>query len=400
MNFTLFDTLLAKQVDGATPCTQVEKLSKLFEQETVKKFMPTETTGLDNSLKTLDGIYDLSKKEEDAKKRDAMLHKLNKELLANVYVFGSKLSALDIVYFVMLHPWMAKLNDKERFIFCNITRWFDFVQNTSFNNNGEFNIIPINTTPPPPEPPKKAAPAAAKPAAAAVDGQAPKKGSGREKPVEAPKPQDVSRFEIRVGKIVDVKRHELADGLYVEQIDLGEAAPRTICSGLAKYIPIEQMANRMVLVLCNLKPRTLKGTKSEGMVLCGKNPTDDSIVELAEPPANAKIGERVSFAEFPGDFDKVLKDETLIKDVLGALITNADKIATYKNSVFTTSAGPYIETIVHSDLLLINNNETNERDERISNSEVRQYYENVFLKFVSEQALSVVLAGVLSPLVC
>ena len=29
--------------------------------------------------------------------------------------------------------------------------------------------------------------------------------------------------------------------LYVESIDVGEAEPRTIVSGLVKYVPIEQM---------------------------------------------------------------------------------------------------------------------------------------------------------------
>lgn len=53
---------------------------------------------------------------------------------------------------------------------------------------------------------------------------------------------DVSRLEIRVGKIVKVDKHPDADSLYVEQIDLGEpTGPRTVVSGLVKFVPIEQM---------------------------------------------------------------------------------------------------------------------------------------------------------------
>lgn len=40
------------------------------------------------------------------------------------------------------------------------------------------------------------------------------------------------RLDIRVGKIVEVSKHPDADSLYVEKIDLGEAVPRTIVSGL------------------------------------------------------------------------------------------------------------------------------------------------------------------------
>lgn len=54
-------------------------------------------------------------------------------------------------------------------------------------------------------------------------------------------PLDVSRLDIRVGLITDVKKHPDADSLYVEQIDVGEPTPRTVVSGLVKFIPLEKM---------------------------------------------------------------------------------------------------------------------------------------------------------------
>lgn len=77
-----------------------------------------------------------------------------------------------------------------------------------------------------------------------------------------------SRLDIRVGKIVEVAKHPDADSLYVEKIDLGEEKPRTIVSGLVNFIPIEEMQNRLVVVLCNLKPAKMRGIESQGMVLC------------------------------------------------------------------------------------------------------------------------------------
>lgn len=77
-----------------------------------------------------------------------------------------------------------------------------------------------------------------------------------------------SRLDIRIGKIVEVSRHPDADALYVEKIDLGEPAPRTVVSGLVNFIPIEEMQDRMVVVLCNLKPAKMRGVESQGMVLC------------------------------------------------------------------------------------------------------------------------------------
>jgi methionine--tRNA ligase beta chain len=85
----------------------------------------------------------------------------------------------------------------------------------------------------------------------------------------APEVVDVSRIDFRVGKIVDCKRHPDAERLYVEQIDLGEEKPRTVVSGLADFVPLDQMQGRMVVVVCNLKPSKLKGIESQGMVIAG-----------------------------------------------------------------------------------------------------------------------------------
>lgn len=64
----------------------------------------------------------------------------------------------------------------------------------------------------------------------------------------------MSRLKLVVGRIVKVEQHPDADALYLEEIDVGEDKPRTIISGLVKHIPIEQMQDRMVVVMANLKP--------------------------------------------------------------------------------------------------------------------------------------------------
>lgn len=78
---------------------------------------------------------------------------------------------------------------------------------------------------PAPTPPARCNPRLAAPAADAAAG-----------------PPDVSRIDLRVGRIVSCEQHPDADSLYVEQIDCGEAeGPRTIVSGLVKYVPLEEM---------------------------------------------------------------------------------------------------------------------------------------------------------------
>jgi len=38
---------------------------------------------------------------------------------------------------------------------------------------------------------------------------------------------------------------------------------------LVKFVPIEEMKDRLVLVLCNLKAANMRGVRSEGMVIAG-----------------------------------------------------------------------------------------------------------------------------------
>ena len=99
------------------------------------------------------------------------------------------------------------------------------------------------------------------------------------------------RLDIRIGKIVEVERHPDADGFYVKKIDLGkfssgvlfdfcqiyqkyvccwlgEETPRTVVSGLVKFVSESAMLNRLVVVLCNLKPVKMQGIESSAMVLC------------------------------------------------------------------------------------------------------------------------------------
>jgi methionyl-tRNA synthetase len=63
-----------------------------------------------------------------------------------------------------------------------------------------------------------------------------KKGKGKPtRKVDEPDPDrpDMSRVELRVGKIVEVGLHPNAESLYIEKIDLGEeTGPRTVCATL------------------------------------------------------------------------------------------------------------------------------------------------------------------------
>ncbi|XP_024062342.1 aminoacyl tRNA synthase complex-interacting multifunctional protein 1 isoform X2 [Terrapene carolina triunguis] len=146
------------------------------------------------------------------------------------------------------------------------------------------------------------------------------------------RPMDVSRLDLRVGCIITAKNHPDADSLYVEEVDVGEANPRTVVSGLVKHVPLEQMQNRMVVLLCNLKPAKMRGVVSQAMVMCASSPEK---VEILDPPSGAVPGERITFEVFPGEPEKELNPKKKIwEQIQPDLHTNDQCIATYKGVPF------------------------------------------------------------------
>jgi methionine--tRNA ligase beta chain len=156
---------------------------------------------------------------------------------------------------------------------------------------------------------------------------------------------DFSKMDIRVGKIVKVWYHDGADKLFCEQIDVGDAeGPREIASGLRQHYSLEEMQDRLVLVVCNLKPAKIVGFTSNGMVLAAKA-TDGSKVELIDVPENAVVGERVYIEgmETAGEpyTSTQVKKKKVWETVSSKLKTRSDdSIATWDGQVIRTSVGP------------------------------------------------------------
>ncbi|KAM7156546.1 aminoacyl tRNA synthase complex-interacting multifunctional protein 1 isoform 1-T1 [Molossus nigricans] len=165
-----------------------------------------------------------------------------------------------------------------------------------------------------------------------------KKGEKKEKKQQSvagsadSKPIDVSRLDLRIGCIITAKKHPDADSLYVEEVDVGEAVPRTVVSGLVNHVPLDQMQNRMVILLCNLKPAKMRGILSQAMVMCASSPEK---VEILAPPTGSVPGDRVTFDAFPGEPDKELNPKKKIwEQIQPDLYTNAECVATYRGAPF------------------------------------------------------------------
>lgn len=155
-----------------------------------------------------------------------------------------------------------------------------------------------------------------------------------------------AKLDIRVGRIVEVSRHPDADSLYVEKIDLGEEEPRVVVSGLVNYVPIEEMQNRDVVVLCNLKPAKMRGIESKGMVLCA-SVDEPKQIEPLMPPKDSQPGERIVVEEHDnGEPDEVLNPKKKVWEKLQVdLKTNGDLFAVWQgNKLISKVSGNPVTT--------------------------------------------------------
>ncbi|CAH0719942.1 unnamed protein product, partial [Brenthis ino] len=152
---------------------------------------------------------------------------------------------------------------------------------------------------------------------------------------------DIRKLDLRIGKIVDINKHPDADTLYVEKIDCGEDNPRTVVSGLVNHVPIEEMKDRIVMVLCNLKPVKMRGVTSEAMVMCASSPEK---VEVLIPPNGSVPGDLVSCEGYPREPEPQLNPKKKIFETCAPdLKTNDECVACYKGSpLVVPSKGPVV----------------------------------------------------------
>ena len=90
---------------------------------------------------------------------------------------------------------------------------------------------------------------------------------------------DLSKVDIRVGTVISAEAVPETDKLVRLMVDLGEAEPRQIVSGIRAYISSpEDLVGKQLSFVTNLEPRTIKGLVSNGMLFAVGS--DDSFAFL------------------------------------------------------------------------------------------------------------------------
>lgn len=101
---------------------------------------------------------------------------------------------------------------------------------------------------------------------------------------------DFAKVELKAAKILACEPIKKAKKLLKLTLDDGSDTQRTVASGIAPWYSPDDLVGKTVIVVANLKPATLCGVESQGMILAadaGEN--DVKVVFLEDVPAGAKI---------------------------------------------------------------------------------------------------------------
>ena len=93
-----------------------------------------------------------------------------------------------------------------------------------------------------------------------------------------------------VGEIIACEAVPKSKKLLCSKVRIGSQV-KQIVSGIKQHYTPEEMVGKKVMVLVNLKPATLAGVVSEGMLLCAED--GDGNLALVTPEKNMPAGAEI-----------------------------------------------------------------------------------------------------------
>ena len=99
----------------------------------------------------------------------------------------------------------------------------------------------------------------------------------------------LDKISLKVAKILECERIEGSNKLYKLKVSLGNEE-RQVVSGLQKYYETEELINKKVVLVANLKPAVLKGVESNGMILAAG---DNDVVKVLFVDDAVEEGENI-----------------------------------------------------------------------------------------------------------
>jgi len=105
--------------------------------------------------------------------------------------------------------------------------------------------------------------------------------------------KEFQKLDLRVGEILAAEAVPNADKLLKLTVDVG-GEQRTMVAGIALSYRAEDLVGKQVVVVANLEPATIRGVRSEGMILAGWVEGDDKSISIVAPDRALPKGARVT----------------------------------------------------------------------------------------------------------
>lgn len=102
--------------------------------------------------------------------------------------------------------------------------------------------------------------------------------------------EDFAKVELRIGRVLEAEPLEGSDKLLRLQVVVGGETRQIVAGIRAQYAPLD-LIGRQVVVVANLKPATLRGAESQGMLLAAVDGEGGAI--LLQPDREAPEGAKV-----------------------------------------------------------------------------------------------------------
>ena len=90
---------------------------------------------------------------------------------------------------------------------------------------------------------------------------------------------EFQNIELKTAKVLEAEKVEGADKLLKLEIEVGDEK-RQIISGIAQHYSTENLIGKMIVVVTNLKPATIFGLESYGMLLAAKKGKDLTLITI------------------------------------------------------------------------------------------------------------------------
>ena len=103
--------------------------------------------------------------------------------------------------------------------------------------------------------------------------------------------EDFMKVDLRIAKIKEAIEVTEADKLVKLILDVGELGEKTVFAGIKAAYKLEELIDKYIVLVNNLKPRQMKFGLSEGMILAAGPGGED--IFIVGPDAGAKAGMRV-----------------------------------------------------------------------------------------------------------